>query len=233
MHFNGTSWSTAAKRFSGFGELTGVTAFSSSNVWVFGAPGANPGFGTWHYNGRSWTQSPTATKDGIAFASALSPSSMWTIGSVSAGEDSVFRYTGSWHQVTASALTGLQFHAILARATGNVWALANIATNAFRPYLAHLTGSGWSRIRVPYSVDPIDMSSDGAGGLWITALDSSNAWWAIHRTASGRWSRGSLGKSARMFGLTLVPGTVSLWGAGSVGLQAGSNATIWAHGPIG
>ncbi len=126
LHFNGTSWSTSAKRFSGFGELTGVTAFSPSNVWVFGGPGAAPGFGTWHYKGRSWTKSPTATKDGIAYASALSPSNMWAIGAVSAGEDSVFRYTGSWHQVTASALSGLQFHAILARqpATSGRWRIS-------------------------------------------------------------------------------------------------------------
>jgi hypothetical protein len=233
LHFNGTSWSTASKRFTGFGELTGVTAFSPSNVWVFGGPGADPGFGTWHFNGKSWTKSPMATMDGIAFASALSPSSMWAIGAVSAGEDSVFRYTGSWHQVTASALSGLQFHAILARSAGNVWALANIATNAFRPYLAHLTGSWWSRIKIPYSVDPTDLSSDGSGGLWMTAVDSANAGWVIHRSASGHWSRVSLGKSARMFGLALIPGTASLWGAGSVDQSAGSRAAIWADGRTG
>ena len=233
LHFNGSGWSEASKRFTGFGELTGVTAFSPSNVWVFGGPGAAPGFGTWHFNGTSWTKSPTATKDGIATASALSPSNMWTIGSVSAGEDSIFHYTGSWHQSTGSALAGLQFHAILARAADNVWALANIATNAFRPYLAHLTSSGWGRIKIPFSLDPVDLSSDGRGGLWLTAVDSANAGWVVHRSASGQWSRVSLGKSARMFGLALVPGTASLWGAGSVNQPAGSKAAIWADGRTG
>jgi hypothetical protein len=233
LHFNGTSWSAAVKRFSGFGELTGVTAFSPSNVWVFGGPGAAPGFGTWHYNGRSWTKSPTATKDGIALASALSPSNIWAIGAVSAGDDAIFHDTGSWHQATASALAGLQFHAILAQATDNVWALANISANAFRPYLVHLTGSGWARIKIPYSLDPVDLASDGRGGLWMVALDSANAGWAVHRTASGQWSRVSLGKSARMFGLALIPGTASLWGAGSVNQQAGSTAAIWGYGRLG
>jgi hypothetical protein len=218
---------------SGFGELTGVTAFSPSNVWVFGGPGAAPGFGTWHFNGNSWTKSPTATNDGIVLASALSSSNMWAVGSVSAGEDSIFHYTGSWHRATASALAGLQFHAIVALATHNVWALANIATNAFRPYLVHLTSSGWARIKIPYSLDPVDLASDGRGGLWLTAVDSASAGWVVHRTASGQWSRVSLGKSARMFGLALVPGTASLWGVGSVNQQAGSKAAIWADGPTG
>src|SRR5262249_24408770 len=31
LHFNGTRWSLATKRFNGFGELTGVTAFSPAN----------------------------------------------------------------------------------------------------------------------------------------------------------------------------------------------------------
>jgi hypothetical protein len=158
---------------------------------------------------------------------------MWAIGAVSAGEDSVFRYTGSWHQVTASALSGLQFHAILARSAGNVWALANVATSATRPCLVHLTGSGWSRIKIPFSVDPVDMSSDGNGGLWISAVNSAQAGWVIHRSAAGQWSRVSLGKSARIFGLGLIPGTASLWGAGSADQAAGSKAAIWADGRTG
>ena len=140
---------------------------------------------------------------------------------------------GSWHQDTASALAGLQFHAILARAADNVWALANIATNAFRPYLVHLTSSGWARIRIPYSLDPVDLAADGHGGLWLTALDPASAGWVVHRTASGQWSRVSLGKPARMYDLALIPGTASLWGAGSVNQQAGSKAAIWADGRIG
>ncbi len=233
LHFNGTSWSAASKRFSGFGELTGVTAFSRSNVWVFGGPGASPGFGTWHYNGQSWTKSPIATKDGIVRASALSSSNMWAVGSVNAGEDSIFHYSGGWHQATASALAGLQFHAILAKATDNVWALANIATNGFRPYLVHLTSSGWARIKIPYSLAPFDFASDGHGGLWMTAGDSAGAGWAVHRTASGHWSRVSLGKSAHMLAPALIPGTASLWGAGYVSQKVGSKAVIWADGRIG
>ena len=45
-----------AKHLGGDGELTGVVALGPSNVWVFGGSGFGPGLGTWHFNGRSWSQ---------------------------------------------------------------------------------------------------------------------------------------------------------------------------------
>jgi hypothetical protein len=50
LHWHNGRWSLAHRwPESGLArELTGVTAFSPTNVWVFGGSGGNPGLGTWH-----------------------------------------------------------------------------------------------------------------------------------------------------------------------------------------
>ena len=233
LHFNGTRWAVASKRFSGFGELTGVTAFSPANVWVFGGPGAAPGFGTWHYNGHSWQQELAATKVGIVTASALSASNMWAIGSGTSPEDSIVHYTGTWRREKSAALSGLQFHGILALTKKNVWATATIQTNSFRPYVVHLADGKWVKAKIPWPVSPaFDLASDGRGGLWLTAVSTTTGYWEIHRSASGRWSRTRIA-SAAMFDVTLIPGTASLWGAGDVLSKTSASAAISAYGRVG
>ena len=211
-----------------------MTALGPDDVWVFGGPGADPGVGTWHFNGHSWTQITSAPGNGIVTASALSAANMWAIGSATAPQDSIAHYTGSWHAVSAPALTGLQFTAIAAVSRFDVWAVGTIQTNGFRPRLVHRTGRGWLRITVPWQVAPIDLAPDGRGGLWITAEDSSGLL-AIHRSATGSWSRTTIGPTASMLRLTLIPGTTSLWGVGSAKSTStsGVNAAVWAHGRVG
>jgi hypothetical protein len=55
LHWDGTAWSVA-KTWPGSqsGQITGITAFSSTNVWVFGGSGAFAGLGTWHLGGGTW-----------------------------------------------------------------------------------------------------------------------------------------------------------------------------------
>jgi hypothetical protein len=230
LHYNGSKWSTATKRFSGFGELTGVTAFSPRNVWVFGGPGAYPPFGTWHFNGSTWKEDSAATKAGIVMASAVSTANMWAIGSVSVGADSLFHYTGTWHQAKASALSGLHFSDILALSSTNVWAAAS--NGGAKSYLIHTTRHGWSRISVPWSVDVGQLTTDGHGGFWLTAQSSTGTGWVLHWSAAGSWRRTSLADSGGVFGITRIPGSTSLWATGTVDTKSGANATIWADGRV-
>jgi hypothetical protein len=228
LHYNGSKWTTS-KRFTGFGELSGVTAFGPSNVWVFGGSGAFPGFGTWRYNGKTWTEAVTASNLGIESASAVSPKNMWAIGSVMVGGDSIFHYTGTWSQVKASALSGLSFQDILAKSATNVWATAHGGTKS---YLVHRTSSGWSRIAVPWAVNLSGMTTDGQGGFWLTASGPGNESWALHRSAAGHWTRTLLAKSGFASGIARLPGTTSVWATGSVNTASGANAVIWADGRV-
>ena len=54
VHWNGAGW-RVAKCWRQHGVLSGVTALSPADVWVFGTTaGGFRGLGTWHFNGRTW-----------------------------------------------------------------------------------------------------------------------------------------------------------------------------------
>ncbi|MDR2988420.1 MAG: hypothetical protein LBV34_26660, partial [Nocardiopsaceae bacterium] len=211
---------------------TGVTALSPSDVWVFGGPGAFPGVGTWHFNGRSWQHVTSQPGNGIVTASALSATNIWAIGSATSPQDSLAHYTGRWHRVRATALSGLSFNAITAVSSHDVWAVGTPPAHPFQARLVHLTSKGWSRLRAPWRVDPTSLASDGAGGVWVLAQDSS-AQWVLHRTAASAWSRTKISSIGTLLRIALIPGTRSLWGAGSAQASPVANAAVWAKGRVG
>jgi hypothetical protein len=230
LHWNGTKWSVA-KQWTGFGELTGVTAFSPTNVWVFGGPGANPGLGTWHFSGGTWTQ-VTGLAGGIIRASALSTMNIWALGSINSPGDSIVHLSGGiWRHVKSQALSGLRFQGILALSATNIWATAMLDQT---PKLVHFNGTRWRRITVPWQVQLGEPARDGKGGLWMNGQSvSSNTTWAVHRSATGLWTRSKLpsGSAGAVFGFARIPGTTSMWGTGAIAGASGWDATIWGRGP--
>jgi len=164
LRFNGTSWSKV-KRFSK--QIMSGLAISSTDVWVFGSPGA----GTWHYNGSSWTRSVSGK--GLQVASALSASSIWAVGGTN-----VAHWNGrSWTKTSLARLlprnTQLS-HSFLA----GVYAAS--ATNVYVSasggrqdeggplVLLHFNGSRWSKVAENTSLGgPAAVIPDGRGGLWI------------------------------------------------------------------
>jgi hypothetical protein len=232
LHYNGSTWKVA-HRLSGPGQLTGITAFSTTNVLVFGSGGFTGGLGTWHYNGRRWQQ-VTGTASGISRASALSPASIWAIGATSSPATAIVHYNGtSWQRVKATALTGLQFNDILAQSRTSIWATPSRQASGFTAYLVHYNGSGWSRTKLPWAVDLGRLARDGHGGFWLSAADSSARSWIVHRSPAGLWSRTLIGSPPTdLADPVLIPGTTSLWGAGLVKAATGANAAIWVHGQI-
>jgi hypothetical protein len=242
LHYNGTTWSVAKQFSEPTGglplQITGVTAFSPTNVWVWGGSGAYPGVGTWHLQGTTWTR-VTGTGGNIAAASALSPADIWAVGGNStAPQNIIVNYNGTaWQQATSSALDNVQFTpSILALSSTNVWTAGQVASGTTSvPYLLHMSGTTWTRVKIPWTVDPTRIASDGSGGVWVTAITvgtSSNQEWILHRTKAGVWSRSEIGASDQMFGITSIPGTTSLWGAGAQQATSGSNAAIWAYGAL-
>ena len=236
LRWNGTKWSVARRwpaiKHGLRRELTGVTAISPSDVWVFGGPGQFPGVGTWHFTGHSWAHVTSAPGSGIETASALSAKNIWAIGSATAPYDSIAHFTGSWHTVHATALAGLQFTSIAAVSRDNVWAVGTLQAHARQARLVHLTGSRWSRMALPRGISPAGLAPDGRGGVWITAFGSSGSV-VIHRSASGSLSRTTIGLNRAVFGVALIPGTTSLWGAGWVKSASAVSAAVLAHGKVG
>jgi len=231
LHWHNGRW-TVARRFSESGglaqELTGVTAFSPTNVWVFGGSGAYPGVGTWHLHGHVWTK-VTGLGGNISFASALSARDMWAVGGINVGQDSIMHYVhGKWHHVTGKALSGLQFSQILALSTSNVWTVASKGGAPDTMRLLQLHNGRWIRHALPANDDPIDMVADGHGGLWLTVSTSKGIQF-LHRSASGRWR---LIHDPGAEYLALIPGTTSLWGAGATTYKTGFEAAIYANGRV-
>jgi hypothetical protein len=234
LHWHNGRWKVAL-RLSESGslprEMTGVTAFSPTNVWVFGGSGAFPGVGTWHLHGHVWTR-VSGLGGNISFASAVSASDMWAVGGINVGEDSIMHYIhGKWHHITSPVLSGLQFGKIVALTSRDVWTLASKggAPGTFR--LLQLRNGRWTRYALPARYDPIDMAPDGRGGLWLTAVHTSNDQIQfLHRSARGHWS---VIHDPGVESLALIQGTSSLWGAGATTHKSGFEAAIYANGRVG
>jgi hypothetical protein len=233
LHFNGSRWSVA-RRFTGpLGhplDLTGVTAFSPANVWVFGPAG------TFHLHGTTWTK-VTGIAGNVLTASALSPSDMWAIGvNLATRQELVLHFNGStWRQVTSKALNGAILVNILELSSRNVWAAGFPASSnpSTTGVLLHMQGTTWTRVKIPFPVFPVALARDGRGGIWTTAFGRS-AFVALHRSGSGIWRRFGLPQSLFAPGLANIPGTASMWAAG-VAFAAASpapEAAIWAFGPV-
>jgi hypothetical protein len=235
LHGDGTAWSVAKKwPASQSGQITGITAFSPSNVWVFGASGAFAGLGTWHLSGGTWHKS-TGLANTISGASALSPADMWAIGAQHQLNDTLVHYNGTtWQPVTSPALSGLAFGDILAISDSNIWATA--AGSNRKPELVHFDGRQWQTVpvTVPKPVTELGaIAPGGHGGLWFAGFSASaQPPRAVHRSASGAWSASKLSAGVGdVEGLARIPGTTSLWAAGGLEKTSGADAVIWGHGP--
>jgi hypothetical protein len=245
LHWQGGRWSVA-KTLREHGEpvpLTGVTALSPGDVWVFAGAGngalvardagARESGGTWHLSGTKWNH-VTGLGGDITIASAVSSANIWAIAAGNLTPDTLIaRYTGGrWRQVTARALAGKQFQAITALADGQVWVAAQ--TNASHAYLIHLTSRDrWVTEKLPWPVALINISPDGQGGVWLTASSNSGQY-LIHRTASGRWHRTLIAPDAGdIIAISQVGNNSSLWGAGAAGPEPGASAAVWAYGRAG
>jgi hypothetical protein len=237
LHWNGRAWSVAKrlhvpKSPYGAPHLTGVVAVSAKDVWVFGSSGFIPGLGTWHYNGKSWSQwHGTATN--ITDGSAVSAANIWAVGVLGASS-TIVHYTGTWQLVNDKVLSGLQIDGIHAFSATNVWATADNPAKESGSWLLHYNGHAWSKFKTPWNVTPEwdAIAADGHGGLWLGAFAfaaSGEQFYEVHRSF-GAWSRVRV--SAILFSLAHAPGTASVWGAGISSENAGSNAVIWADGKI-
>lgn len=234
LRWNGSKWSVAKEwpeSNSLPSELTGVTAFSPTDVWVFGGSGAYPGLGTWHLHGTTWTQ-VTGVGSNLATASALSPTSMWAIGGVNGSYNAVFHYNGTaWRQLTGSALSGLGFQSILAMSATDIWLSATVGGDGAKPELLHFTGGRWHVVTMPWKLLLAGLTADGHGGFWAAGASvTSTATWAVHLAKSGAWSRHKF-TSGGPAAFAHIPGAVaaSVWGAGATPAGTGAAATIWRH----
>jgi hypothetical protein len=236
LRWNGHRWSVAKSwHMSGEVQLTGVTALSPTDVWVFGSGGFAGGLGTWHYNGHTWKHLTRGAAVGIAMASAVSSSDMWAIGSLSAPLDSIVHYShGRWQRVSAALVGHHEFNAILALSATNVWVIATPPTNQTITYLMHFNGHGWSRVRVPGTAAQdgqlVGLDADGHGGFWAVTARR-----ILHRNAAGRWVR-TQANTRHLSSLVRIPGTSDVLAPNAApepGSSTGSDAVVFENSRLG
>jgi hypothetical protein len=230
LHYNGKSWAVEHHLSGASRLLTSVVAFSATNVWVFGTSGEGPGYGTWHYNGKTWS-AQTGTAGDVDSASAVSATNLWAIANSStAPATSIARYNGkSWSRVSNSALSGLSFNRIQAISASSVWITASAPDNGFKSYLLHYNGHTFSKTALPWSVGVSSVVSDGANGVWLTAGSMSGQQYMVHYTSKGAWSRTAVG--ADFDSLAHIPGGTAEWAGGFKPTSSG-NGVIWAYGKV-
>ena len=231
LHWNGSRWSVA-KHLPGSPAdeliLSGVAAVNDRDVWVFGTSAGGPGYGTWHYNGYTWSR-VTGLGSAISTASASSASNIWGVDSHGSLQGEIVRYNGHvWQNMTPKSLNGLIFIGTLTQSASSVWITALTSSGSAR--LIHYSSGHWITQKLPWSADSLrEPMADGSGGFWLPASSGTKSWlW--HRSAKGQWSRVST--SFPVWAFAPVPKTGSVLLPGSVALKTGSNAVLWVHGSL-
>jgi hypothetical protein len=231
LHWNGKAWHIARYFKSNGSVLTGVTAFSPANVWVFGGSGFAQGLGTWHLHNGTWTK-VTGIAGNIGQASASAPDNIWAVTDIEPPTTFLVRYNGtSWRKVTFRALKGYALFSVLTLGPGNLWLLAG---KDDRTRLLHLRGTKLTTVAAPAKPFATGgLIRDGHGGLWMLGETSPGHNFTLHLSSSGRWMSYPFGAGGTgPQDLALIPGTDSVWGSGvSVGQGGGGDATIWGYTP--
>jgi hypothetical protein len=236
LHWDGQDWRVAGSWRRG--QITGLTAISPRDVWVFGTSvGGAGGTGTWHYDGSTWRLS-SGLAGSVYRASAVSRRDIWAIG---AGKNSQFilRYDGAtWHRVnTGKALAGMQPRDILAISNRNVWVVGNEVgrSGPVRLVLAHWTGTHWTRLVSKLHAWAGRLARGPQGGVLVTATPTGAAATGLILEASSRGWRATLlvhaGLGTGISDVALAPGTRSLLATGGILTRLGGDAAIWS-GPF-
>jgi hypothetical protein len=234
LHFDGVRW-RVSKRWQQ-GQVTGVTAVTPSDVWVFGtsADGTSD-IGTWYYDGASW-QRVLGLAGTIVRASAISASDIWAI-AASPASYSVLSFDGTnWQQVpTGSALDGVHVRDILAISSSDVWVLGDKtdASGGVRLVLLNWNGADWSSLVTPIKAWAGRLAAGPDRSVLVTATPagaSANGLIVQASAVNGRLvlSPRSWLSAGGISDVALAGDSRALWVSGAVLTRIGGDAVIWS-----
>jgi hypothetical protein len=232
LRWDGTRWSLAHKWRSG--QISGVDAITSRDVWVFGTTTTGFGrMGTWHFDGRSWTV-VRGRAHTIIRASSLSRHDIWAIAR-GKSSDSVLRFNGkSWKPVlTHEALVGVRAHDILALSNRDVWVAGDSTgkTGAGRLVLLHWNGRSWHRIETRVNGWAGRLAAGPHGSVLITATPLSliGTGLVLQVSPFGKISSAAIQSplGSGVSDVALAPNGLEVWATGGVLTRLGGDAAIW------
>jgi hypothetical protein len=250
MRWNGSSWT----KYSFHQYLTdcGIAVESRKDVWVFASTGSFGPFAR-RFNGHRWIKF-TLPATPLA-ESSVSWNDIYAVGPTvaSAGgssfgpaRDVLMRWNGkAWSSVKFPGLRmtkAEQFApvGVVATRTDGVWITGDVQRasgggQVLRHRLLHWTGKRWQVFGSPVSLGLI--TTDGAGGLWMTDLTTGAPESFVH-FGGGAWQLTAVplppspvpAPAALMSSITVIPGTTSVWAVGTF-VTDGYDAIIDRYGP--
>jgi hypothetical protein len=160
-HFDGMSWTSVSIPYpaSGFGgELSGLAAVASNNVWAVGYSVYLDSFGDSvastlieRYNGTSWNivSSPNPTGGGVLTAvTATSANNIWAVGhmGIGRGGNLIEHLDGtSWSIVASPQGPDTFLTSVSGTSASDVWAVGSIGRGDSIQIL-HINGTSWSDV---------------------------------------------------------------------------------------
>ena len=227
-HWNGGKWALA-KTLPNGADITALSVLGPDDVWIFGGLGKTGADGVFHFNGRQWTEVAATLQGG----SALSDSDVWAFSGTQ-----VAHFNGrKWTAVSVAKLlpppsathVSSSVTDIVALAPDNVYATGEDANPQAGPgVVLHYNGRGWSRVAESGSFDSVpgkQLTSDGAGGLWIPAQTGTTS--RLFRYSAGHVTAVTLPGGATSVSVSRIPGTTDeLSGGARYGTGYGDSVVL-------
>jgi hypothetical protein len=144
VHWNGLEWSSVPLRPAiggGRSELLAVSALSGTDVWAVGYQRARPVIV--HYDGTTWSRSPSEVRGDVLAVAALEPDDVWAVG------QRIQHFDGaSWTEI-GSLRPGEVLRSVAAVSPTDVWAVGTrpAGDGTVKPLVLRFDGSAWSRVR--------------------------------------------------------------------------------------
>lgn len=170
----------AAYSWVSFNGLNGVAAVPADSVWAVGSAATGKPL-IEHWDGRDWTQVPSASPRGateslLNSVAAAGTSDAWAVGYYNTGKTIrtlIERWNGrGWAQVASPSPGGVHgsyLQGVAASGSSSAWTVGYYSTgNTTKPLIERWTGRGWVQVTSP---NPGDARLKA-----VTAAGASSAW---------------------------------------------------------
>jgi hypothetical protein len=212
LRWDGSSWSQQAS-WSNNGFVLGSAVITPRNVWLYGT------FGTWHFNGRRWSNVKLPFV--ITGMSVRGGSDIWATAYPANNNLTTLLVrwrNGHWAiRSTAPSSVAITVSNMFALSDHDIWIVGRFQRgNSFEPLAMNWAAGKWRRYRVPsVGSDLSSVVADGSGGLWA-AYQFGSPYVAHFR--AGHWRRVRLpllsGQGREADALARLPRSRTVFGVG-------------------
>ena len=187
LHWDGTAWSIVPSPTTGMveGNLFGVAAVSTSDVWAVGSFAPTKGGGRAlieHWNGHKWSvvKNPSTVGTALQAVAAVSTNDVWAVGNSSnasaVSQTLIEHWNGKQWSIVASPSPSTQTNFLLgvtAVSTNDVWAVGSFpnASGTFQTLTLHWDGSSWSVVSSPSPSSTLNNDLFG-----VAAVSTTDVW---------------------------------------------------------